>query len=76
MPPSSMQAMSFSFMNKSYALGIPAPLELDWQQLYKIRAELERRWSANPHVTGNMEDKENAKAWEPRTRRLVGHTDR
>ena len=55
---------------------LPAPLELDWYQLYKARSELERRWSSNPIAGRGIEDKENMKVFEPRVRRLLGHTDR
>ncbi len=53
-----------------------APLELDWYDLYRTRSELDRRWSGNAHLVGDQEDKENATAWEPRVRRLLGHSDR
>lgn len=53
-----------------------APLEVNWYDLYKSRTELDRRWSGDAHVIGNPEDKENASAWEPRVRRLLGHSDR
>jgi F-box and WD-40 domain protein 1/11 len=69
-------AMSSSALTQSCALTLPAPLALDWFQLYKYRAELDRRWSVSPYAVKGIEDKENAKVWEPRTRRLVGHTDR
>ena len=55
---------------------LPAPLELDWRRLHRSRAELDRRWSTVPHVGQNTEEKENAKVWEPRVRRMLGHTDR
>ena len=55
---------------------LPAPLEFDWRRLYRSRAELDRRWSTVPHVGQNVEDKENMKVWEPRVRRMLGHTDR
>ncbi|GJE93406.1 F-box/WD repeat-containing protein [Phanerochaete sordida] len=55
----------------SRAFEIPAPLRLDWYSLYKNRAELDRRWSANP-FPGRGEDKENAVAWAPRKREMGG----
>lgn len=63
-------------LTKSGITSKPGPLEVDWRHLYQSRAELDRRWSANPYVGSISEDKENAKVWEPRTRRMVGHTDR
>ncbi|EKM57080.1 uncharacterized protein PHACADRAFT_172766 [Phanerochaete carnosa HHB-10118-sp] len=62
-------------LSRSRTFELPAPLELDWYNLYKSRAELDHRWSASPFTGRNGEDKENAKAWEPRIRRMLGHTD-
>ena len=67
---------SSQVLSRSGTLMIPAPLELDWRQLYKARAELDRRWSALSQGGKHSEDKENIAAWEPRTRRMLGHTDR
>ena len=55
-----------------------APLEVDWHELYKTRAELDRRWSPNPTVFTNFnsEDKENISLWGPKVQRLSGHMDR
>ena len=55
---------------------IPAPLELNWYDLYKTRSELDHRWSANAFIGNVSEDKENARAWEPTVNRLQGHRDR
>ncbi len=44
--------------------------------MYKTRAELDRRWNAKSYLCNGSEDKENANIWEPRARRLSGHTDR
>ena len=55
---------------------ILAPLELDWYNVYKTRAELDRRWNANALVNVVPEDKENGKTWEPVVKRLEGHRDR
>ena len=63
-------------LSRSYRFNMPAPLELDWRRLCRNRAELDRRWSTTPHVGHNIEDKENARVWEPRIRRMLGHTDR
>ncbi|KAI0089405.1 WD40-repeat-containing domain protein [Irpex rosettiformis] len=52
-----------------------SPLEPNWYNLYRSRGELDRRWSGNAHVVGDLEDKENVSAWEPRVRRLLGHSD-
>ncbi|THG93604.1 hypothetical protein EW026_g7675 [Hermanssonia centrifuga] len=43
--------------------------------MYKTRAELDRRWNAKSYLCNGSEDKENANIWEPRARRLSGHTD-
>lgn len=55
---------------------IPAPLELDWYNVYKTRAELSNRWNGNAFINAIFEDKENARTWEPVIKRLEGHRDR
>lgn len=62
-------------LSHSRIIEVPAPLELDWYNLCKSRAELDQRWSANPYTGRVGEDKENVRAWKPRVRRMVGHTD-
>ncbi|OCH94577.1 WD40 repeat-like protein [Obba rivulosa] len=52
----------------------PAPLEIDWYELYQTRTELDRRWYSSPHASLALDDKE-SKAWEPRVRRISGHSD-
>ena len=56
----------------------PQWIPLDWHELYKTRAELDRRWSPNPTVFTNFnsEDKENISLWGPKVQRLSGHMDR
>lgn len=44
---------------------LPAPLELQWYDACRTRAELDRRWT-----TG-----EGAAAWQPKAQRLSGHLD-
>ena len=53
-----------------------APLELDWYNVFKTRTELDRRWNASLPIGTALEDKENARAWEPQIKRLEGHKDR
>ncbi|KAH9912585.1 WD40-repeat-containing domain protein [Fomitopsis serialis] len=47
---------------------LPAPLELEWYEMCRTRAELDRRWSASEGADG-------APAWEPKAKRLSGHMD-
>lgn len=75
LPSTALFAYSHIYAQPRSPLSV-APLELDWYELYKTRAELDRRWSGNPHAVNGPEDKENARAWEPRIRRLLGHADR
>lgn len=57
---------------------LPAPLAIDWHEVYRTRAELDRRWMATSKLNTKIseEDKENAKAWEPSIKKIVGHMDR
>lgn len=63
---------------------MPAPLEINWYNLYRNRQELDRRWSNYPSAglsadlsdNAAAEDKEVAKAWEPKVMRISGHGDR
>lgn len=70
--PASLLAMSHS---GQWSRSLPAQLELDWRDLYKSRAELDRRW-AGTSLVGSSEDKENAAVFEPTRRKISGHTDR
>ena len=47
---------------------LPAPLELQWYDMYRTRAELDRRWTASEGVDGMQ-------GWQPKARRLSGHLD-
>ncbi|KAI8989127.1 WD40 repeat-like protein [Trametes punicea] len=78
---SSLSQISMS-LSSSTAL-MPAPLEINWYDLYRTRTELDRRWSNYP-TTGlsadlsddaMAEDKEVPKAWEPKVMRISGHGD-
>ncbi|THH30480.1 hypothetical protein EUX98_g3691 [Antrodiella citrinella] len=69
--PASLLAMSHSGLGSRH---LPAQLQLDWRDLYMTRAELDQRW-AGTSVVGTSEDKENATVFEPRMRKLSGHTD-
>ncbi|KAI0795773.1 WD40-repeat-containing domain protein [Abortiporus biennis] len=56
----------------------PSRTLIDWQHLYRSRAELDRRWCGLPSIGsggGDLEDKENIAAFQPRVRRLSGHND-
>ncbi|CAL1709900.1 unnamed protein product [Somion occarium] len=52
-------------------------IPLDWYEIYKTRTELDRRWTSTPSAIAcpNQEDKENIEIWEPKVRRMSGHTD-
>ena len=61
----------------------PAPLEINWYDLYRNRQELDRRWSNYPAagLSADLSDdaaaeKEAPKAWEPKVMRIGGHGDR
>ncbi|RDX52609.1 WD40 repeat-like protein [Lentinus brumalis] len=62
---------------------IPAPLKLNWYDLYRNRQELDRRWSNYPGAALSAdlsddavaEEKEVIKAWEPKVMRISGHGD-
>lgn len=63
---------------------IPAPLEINWYDIYRNRQELHRRWSNYPSAglsadlsdDAVAEEKEVAKPWEPKVMRISGHFDR
>ena len=63
---------------------MPAPLELNWYELYRNRQELDRRWSNYPNIglsadlsdDAVAEEKEVPKVWEPKVMRIGGHGDR
>ena len=63
---------------------VPAPLEINWYDLYRNRQELDRRWSNYPSAglsadlsdDAVVEEKEVTKAWEPKVMRISGHSDR
>lgn len=55
---------------------IPAPLELNWYDLFKTCRELDSRWSGTTFAGNTSEDKENAVALQPTVKRLQGHHDR
>ncbi|KAI0943609.1 hypothetical protein AcW1_002733 [Taiwanofungus camphoratus] len=75
--PSSLSASRTSLFASKTAM--PAPLEIDWYEVYKTRAELDRRWSVSPcpsqTAAAVIEEKEVVRAWEPRVRRISGHLD-
>ncbi|KAI0649930.1 WD40 repeat-like protein [Trametes meyenii] len=61
---------------------LPAPLELNWYDLYYTRLELDRRWSNYPSagLSADLSDdaiaeREVPKAWEPHVTRISGHSD-
>ncbi|CDO74829.1 hypothetical protein BN946_scf184353.g10 [Trametes cinnabarina] len=61
----------------------PAPLEINWYDLYRTRTELDRRWSNYPSAglsadlsdDAMSEQKTVPKAWEPQVMRISGHSD-
>ena len=63
---------------------MPAPLEINWYDLYRNRQELDRRWTNYPSAglsadlsdDAPAEEKEVPKAWEPKVMRISGHGDR
>ena len=63
---------------------MPAPLEINWYNLYRNRQELDRRWSNYPGAGLSadlsddtpLEEKETPRAYEPKVTRISGHGDR
>ncbi|PCH37408.1 WD40 repeat-like protein [Wolfiporia cocos MD-104 SS10] len=66
----------------SFKISTPAPLEIDWYETYRARAELDRRWTYDPQIgsrvgiRASLEASSREVAYEPTVRRLSGHEDR